>query len=121
MAFRLSMEDMIRATLPSGWGYVGFLGVSPAGDSYHVLAPVEVDLAADIFIMALDGLAEPMGGRPGWRYYYCHTYEPPPKHCRPWPEALLAARRRRAKHSGELFSAWARRQGWWVEFDGAVE
>jgi hypothetical protein len=121
LAFRLSMNDIIRATLPRGWGYVGFLGVNPAGDSYHVMAPVEIDLAADVFIMALDGQAEPLGGRPGWRYYYCHTYEPPPQDGRPWPEALLVARRQRARHSGELFRAWARRQGWWVEFGGGVK
>ena len=116
---RFSMDDLVRATLPSGWGRAGFVGVSPGGESYHVLVPVELDLAADTFRLALEGWAEPMGGRPAWRYHYCRTYDPPPRDGRPWPDALLAARRRQATRSGELLKAWARRQGWWAELVGS--
>ena len=115
MGLTFSLDDLVKATLPSGWGQAGFVGVSPKGDSYHVLVPVELDLASETFRMALDGWAEPMGGRPDWRYYYCRTYEPPPRDGRPWPDALLAARQRQAKISGEMLVAWARRQGWWAE------
>lgn len=115
MALRFSVEDLIRATLPSGWGQAGFVGVSPGGDSYHVLAPVAHDLAAGSFRMALEGWAEPLGGLTGWCYYYCRTYDPPLRDDRTWPEALLEVRRRQALHSGQLLVDWARRQGWWAE------
>lgn len=116
---RFSMDDLVRATLPSGWGRAGFVGLSPGGESYHVLVPVELDLAAAAFRLALEGWAEPMGGRPAWRYHYCRTYDPPPRDSRPWPDALLAARRRQATRNGELLKAWARRQGWWAELVGS--
>ncbi len=115
MGLHFALEDLVRATLPSGWGQVGFVGVSPDGAAYHVLSPVEVDLASDMVLMALAGRAEFMGGRPGWRYHYCHTYQPPPGRERPGPEAMRAARRRRARHTGRMLVAWARRQGWWAE------
>lgn len=115
MALSFTMEDLVRATLPSGWGQVGFVGVSPGGDSYHVLAPVDLDLAEGTFRMALHGLAEPLGGRPGWRYYYCRTYDPPPRDRHPWLKVLLDKRMRQALHSGELLVAWARQQGWWAD------
>jgi hypothetical protein len=115
MALSFAVEDLVKATLPSGWGQAGFVGVSPGGDSYHVLVPVDLDLAEGTFRMALHGWAEPLGGRPGWRYYYCRTYDLPPKDRLPWLEALMEGRLRRAVHSGELLVSWARQQGWWAE------
>jgi hypothetical protein len=115
MGLSFAMDDLVKATLPSGWGQAGFVGVSPHGDSYHVLVPVELDLALETFRMALDDWAEPLGGRPGWNYYYCSTYDPPPRDGRPWPEAILTERSRQARQSGELLVAWVRRKGWWAE------
>ena len=42
MAMRIDFKDVIRATLPVGSGNEGWIGVSPSGDDYHVVVPVDV-------------------------------------------------------------------------------
>lgn len=114
MGFRLSLSGLVAATLPGGFGHVGFLGVSPAGDECHLICPVPVEMAA---IACAGGPPPPPGARPGWRYHLVPTYSPPagPGCAPPAPERVRAAREARARVSAGQLLAWARGCGWWGE------
>jgi hypothetical protein len=117
MGLVLPLQTVVRATLPAGRGQVGLVGVSPDGTSCHAWAPVEVAAARAV---APPVGADPalFGGRPGWRYRYCPTYDPPP----PGPggpdqSAVRAARLARARRTGLELVAWLRGLGGWAELD----
>ena len=42
---RIKVQDVGRATLPVRSGNEGWIGVSPKGDDYHVVVPVDVQIA----------------------------------------------------------------------------
>ncbi len=123
MALSLALTDVVRATLPQGHGHVGFIGLAPDGEAYHLLTPVDLEQAQVLCAAAGSG-GEPappeLELRPGWRYLPCRTYQPPPSPCaagRPGPGAFAQARRTQALLTAGLIAAWARRQGWWVNIE----
>ncbi|MFH1059136.1 MAG: hypothetical protein V1797_10740, partial [Pseudomonadota bacterium] len=86
LAFRLA--NLVRGTLPAGFGHVGLIGLAPEGDGYHLLRPVETALALNL---AADGLAGRLGirgARPRWRYRALPTYALPAAAGRPAGAAL---------------------------------
>ncbi len=115
MGFRLSLRELVGATLPGGFGFVAFLGVAPGGGECHLLCPVAVELA----LPGCSGapLAAPPGARPGWHYHLVPTYSPPAGSgcATPSPERVRAAREARARASAQQLMAWASRRGWWAE------
>ncbi|MBI5524482.1 MAG: hypothetical protein HY910_17795 [Desulfarculus sp.] len=118
MALRFAMSDLVRATLPQGQGWVGLVGVEPAGRAYHVLAPVDLDLAWGLMRLGLLDQARELGGHPGWRYRLCPAYAPPPpRRGRPPAIAFRAARQAQALATGRELLAWAARQGWWASLE----
>jgi len=72
---RIKFHDLLRATLPVHSGNEGWIGVSPAGDQYHVVVPVDVQIARGVMAgnRPLDGT--PFGGYTGWLYFRCPPYE----------------------------------------------
>ena len=67
-------EDVWRATLADDCGNIGFLGFAPEGSAYHVVAPVDLQLARSVKagLRPLDGT--PFGGYRGWLYFACAPY-----------------------------------------------
>jgi hypothetical protein len=119
MALCFRLADLLRATLPQGQGWVGLVGVEPGGRDYHVLAPVELELARGLMCLGLAGQGRELGGRPGWHYRLCHAYAPPPpRDQRPPPLAeFRSARRAQALATGRELLAWAARRGWWASLE----
>lgn len=121
MALRLALSDLVRATLPRGQGWVGLLGVDPAGLAYHVLAPVELEQAWAWGRLGLLDQARELGGRPGWHYRLCPTYAPPPpRQGLPPAPAFRAARRAQAVATGREILTWAVRRGWWASLEETI-
>lgn len=122
MALRLTLKDLIRATLPQGGGQMGFIGISPAGDEYHLLVPVDLDRAQVLSASSAPGRGlglGPLGARPGWLYLPCRTYQPPSS-ClqgRPEAEAFIRARRAQALLTAAQIADWAEKRGWWVKLE----
>ena len=116
MALYIPLLDLIKATLPAGFGHVGFIGVDPGGREHHVLRPVSVERAQALLAW---GQGDPtlLGGRPGWTYRCLATYRPeaPYSPGKPDIQGVRAARVRRAMASAEEIVAWGRSRGWWVE------
>ncbi len=70
----IKIEDIRRATLPSRSGNEGWIGVSPVGDAYHVVAPVDVQLARGVMACNRPTDGTPFGGYSSWLYFRCEPY-----------------------------------------------
>jgi hypothetical protein len=71
----IRIEDIRRATLPSRSGNEGWIGVSPVGDAYHVVVPVDVQLARGVMACNRPTDGTPFGGYSSWLYFKCEPYE----------------------------------------------
>ncbi len=71
----IRIEDIRRATLPSRSGNEGWIGVSPTGDAYHVVTPVDVQLARGVMACNRPTDGTPFGGYSSWLYFRCEPYE----------------------------------------------
>jgi hypothetical protein len=71
----IKIEDIRRATLPSRSGNEGWIGVSPSGDAYHVVTPVDVQLARGVMACNRPTDGTPFGGYSSWLYFRCEPYE----------------------------------------------
>jgi hypothetical protein len=71
----IKVEDIRRATLPGRSGNEGWIGVSPSGDAYHVVAPVDVQLARGVMACNRPTDGTPFGGYARWLYFRCEPYE----------------------------------------------
>jgi hypothetical protein len=97
MVLQVKKSDVWRATQTAASGNTGFLGLSPQGDAYHVVAPVDPQIARSVKagLKAQDGT--PFGGYSGWRYFECFPWEPMDQ-----PE-----RSAHVERNARLFAAWA--------------
>jgi hypothetical protein len=107
----VDLRDVFRATLADRTGNVGYLGLAPDGSGYHVVVPVDIQIARGVKAgnRPMDGT--PFGGYSGWAYFECPTY--------PWPgagaEEELALRWKQSRANAEDLRAWGRRMGLEVE------
>jgi len=69
------IRDVRRATLPRRSGNEGWIGLSPAGDRYHVVAPVDVQIAKGVMACNWPTDGTPFGGYTGWLYFRCEPYD----------------------------------------------
>jgi|GEM_PF-1407903 len=108
---KVDLRDVFRATLPERTGNTGYLGLAPDGSGYHVVVPVDVQIARGIKAGHRPTDGTPFGGYSGWAYFECRPY--------PWPEAgsggELAARWKQSRANAEVLQAWARGLGLKVE------
>jgi hypothetical protein len=88
---RIRLQDIQRATLPINSGNEGWIGVSPKGDRYHVVVPVDVQIARGVMACNLPTDGTPFGGYAGWLYFRCP----------PWEEEGLDAKTIRLEKAGE--------------------
>jgi len=71
---RIKFSDIYRATLPFHSGNEGWIGLEPHGLEYHVVVPVDVQIAKGVMACNLPTDGTPFGGYSGWIYFRCLTY-----------------------------------------------
>ena len=69
------IRDVRRATLPQRSGNEGWIGLSPVGDCYHVVVPVDVQIAKGVMACNWPTDGTPFGGYTGWLYFRCEPYD----------------------------------------------
>jgi len=74
MILRVRFSDLFRCTLDRATGNEGYIGLSPKGDEYHVVVPVDAQIARGIKAgnRPLDGT--PFGGYARWLYFRCEPF-----------------------------------------------
>jgi hypothetical protein len=80
MTLAIAFDDIIRATLDENSGNTGYIGLSPDGNQYHVVVPVDHQIARGIKAgnQVLEGA--PFGGYKNWHYFYCSGYTRPARY-----------------------------------------
>lgn len=93
---RIKLSDVFRATLSDDTGNEGYIGVAPGWEKYHVVVPVDRQIARSVKarIPTTDGT--PFGGYTGWSYYLCPPFEAPADGSAPTREMRLHAARENA-------------------------
>jgi hypothetical protein len=71
---RIRFSDIYRATLPFHSGNEGWIGLEPRGLEYHVVVPVDAQIAKGVMACNLPTDGTPFGGYSGWIYFRCITY-----------------------------------------------
>lgn len=74
---KIAFQDLLRATLPVKSGNEGWIGVSPKGDDYHIVVPVDRQLARGIMAGYRPEDGTPFGGYSDWLYFRCPPFEEP--------------------------------------------
>jgi hypothetical protein len=95
----IKAKDIGRATLPSRSGNEGWIGVSPRGDEYHVVVPVDVQIARGVMACNRPTDGTPFGGYVGWLYFRC-----PPYHDEGADENIL--RKEQIRNTSEQLIRW---------------
>ncbi len=67
-------SDIFRATLADDCGNLGFIGIAPDASAYHVVVPVDLQLARGVKAMNQPDDGTPFGGYRSWHYYECAPY-----------------------------------------------
>ena len=106
MALIVKHSDIIRATLADHSGNSGFLGFAPDGSSYHVVVPVDNQIARGIKAGNKPGDGTPFGGYRDWHYFQCEPHQ----------EDSSAARESQAHANATVLRAWAAARNIEVEF-----
>ena len=104
MPLTLDFNDILRATLDDQCGNKGYIGISPDGQQYHVVVPVDLQIARGIKAgnRPLDGT--PFGGYKDWHYFGCLVF---PLAGRVDPGEIQALRISQAKANALLLKSWA--------------
>ena len=97
MTLKVRRADILRATLPAFCGNTGYLGFAPDGSAYHVVVPVDEQIARGIKAGNRPDDGTPFGGYRGWYYFQC------------WPHETDESRARetRAENNAAVLIAWA--------------
>jgi hypothetical protein len=100
----IDFDDILRATLDDRCGNEGYIGISPDGQRYHVVVPVDRQIARGIKAgnRPLDGT--PFGGYKDWHYFGCLVFTWPPGGD---PQEIQALRIAQARANALLLKAWA--------------
>jgi len=77
MTLLIDFNDMLRATLDDDCGNEGYIGISPDGRQYHVVVPVDRQIARGIKAGNKPSDDTPFGGFKDWHYFCCPGYGRP--------------------------------------------
>ena len=77
MTLSIDFKDIIRATLETECGNVGYIGLSPDGLQYHVVVPVERQISRGLKAGNPPLGETPFGGYKDWPYFCCLGYSRP--------------------------------------------
>ena len=95
----IKISDLFRATMADDCGNEGFIGIAPDGSRYHVVVPVDSQIARGLMFWIRPDDGTPFGGYKGWHYFCCLTYEPLNRHA--------------SDHEARLEKAWE--TGWLIQ------
>ena len=107
----LRLSDLWRATLADECGNEGFIGIAPDGSEYHVVVPVDRQIARGLRFDVPPEDGTPFGGYRGWHYFCCLTYPDRSQH----PDDERHARLERAWENAWLIQKWG--QGLGIEIE----
>ena len=113
---RIRFSDLWRTTLDEACGNVGFIGISADGREYHVVVPVDMQIARGVKGGNRPTDGTPFGGYRGWRYFRCRTFLA----CGS-PEMDRHAHRARAVENGRALRSWANEMGVPLAIEGVGE
>lgn len=97
MTLRVKRCDVLRATLPARSGNTGYLGFAADGSEYHIVVPVDEQIARGIKAGNRPDDGTPFGGYRGWFYFQCRPHE----------TDKPGARDARADENAAVMIAWA--------------
>lgn len=103
----IKVSDLFRATLSNGCGNEGFIGVSGDGTRYHVVVPVDRQIARGLQAWVRPEDGTPFGGYDGWAYFPCLPYEGLPES----PQEDRRARMEKARENGMLIRMMGEARG----------
>ncbi len=109
----VKVSDIWRATLEEPCGNVGFIGISGDGSKYHVVVPVDLQIARGVKACNRPEDGTPFGGYKGWRYFQCEPYGSVGR-----PDMDREARQAMALENGLALGKWAAEMGVALEIVG---
>jgi len=71
----IKLSDIYRATLSSKSGNEGWIGLEPSGKTYHVIVPVDPQIARGVMACNRPNDGTPFGGYTGWVYFRCEPFD----------------------------------------------
>ncbi len=104
---RVRRADILRATLPAQSGNTGYLGFAPDSSAYHVVVPVDEQIARGVKAGNRPEDGTPFGGYGGWLYFQCRPYE----------SECEGARQIQASANEAVLIAWAAQRNIRLEVD----
>ncbi len=97
-------SDLFRATLADDCGNEGYIGIAPDGTRYHVVVPVDRQIARGLKAWAQPDDGTPFGGYEGWHYFCCLTFPEQGTD----DEADRKTRLKKSYENGWLIEKWGR-------------
>lgn len=107
MSLLIDFNDLIRATLDEDCGNEGYIGISPDGSRYHVVVPVDRQIARGIKAGNHPKDGTPFGGFKDWHYFCCPGHSLPGRYN---VAEINRARQIQARANFILLKHWAKRQ-----------
>ena len=107
MPLQVRYRDVFRATLADDCGNVGYLGLAPDGSAYHVVVPVDAQIARGIKAGNRPDDGTPFGGYRDWLYFCCRTF----------PATRPELRESQTRENARLLEAGALTLGIELEFE----
>ena len=104
MSLLIDLNDIFRATLDEDCGNEGYIGIAPDGSRYHVVVPVDRQIARGIKAGNRPQDGTPFGGYKDWHYFCCPGYKGPG---RPDETEIRKVRRKQSEINAQLLKAWA--------------
>jgi hypothetical protein len=80
MPLLIDFNDILRATLEEDCGNEGFIGIAPDGDRYHVVVPVDRQIARGLKAGHRPRDGTPFGGYKDWHYFRCPGFKRPARY-----------------------------------------
>lgn len=118
MTLSIDFNDILRATLDEDCGNEGYIGFSPDGHSYHVVVPVDRQIARGIKAGNRPLDETPFGGYKDWRYFCCLGYTRPAKYDE---GKIQKVRLDQARTNAQLLKLWSKQINLSVEIKNGLE
>ena len=104
MSLAVDFKDIVRATLDEESGNEGYIGLSPDGLTYHVVVPVDRQIARGLKAGHPPLDETPFGGYKNWHYFCCLGYARPAQ----YDEAeIRKVRLKQAWINATILKSWA--------------
>jgi len=110
---RIPLSEFFRATQAEGSGNTGFIGLAGDGSAFHVVVPVDAQIARGVKAGNRPSDGTPFGGYTGWHYFECRSLQAGLSD----PGEETRARWRQARDNAAVFAAWAQGLGFKITVD----